>query len=75
MSMDIFGSLFRRREPVDANAEIARKQIEAMAPKIIGIDLGSVDMSCEAIFQMQPDGKMKVIELNHFYKTIDLKAE
>ncbi|NTG01862.1 hypothetical protein G6L30_17235 [Agrobacterium rhizogenes] len=40
----------------------------------VGIDIGSLDASGECIFEMLPDGTMKVISMNTFYRTIDLEA-
>jgi hypothetical protein len=71
--MNIFGSFFSRRVPVDVNDDLQRKQDEIFGqPRFIGFDLGKDDMTSEALFEKQPDGSLKLISIR---RTIDLKPE
>lgn len=71
--MDIFGSMFSRLSPVDANAELARKQEETFRkPTFVGFDTGRDDWCSEATFEMQANGKLKILSLSTFKKTNDL---
>ncbi|MBB3313654.1 hypothetical protein FHT78_005448 [Rhizobium sp. BK196] len=49
----------------------AQEILDRIKPTIIGIDIGTIDASCEAVFEQQPDGSLKLIEMHTYYRTID----